>query len=129
MKKADLTDAEWKVMKIVWELETCSARDVYTIGGERYEWAPTTVKTYLSFLVNKGYLSAKKKGNSFIYKPKRSLISTLQRAGDHLLEKTLDGADGPLLAYLVKRSQLSKADLTEIRQVLDEHEKRHSAEE
>ena len=129
MKKADLTDAEWKVMKIVWELESCSARDVYTIGGERYGWAPTTVKTYLSFLVNKGYLSAKKKGNSFVYKPKRSLLSTLQRAADNLLEKTLEGADGPLLAYLVKRRRLSKQDLEDIREVLDEHEKRHSDEE
>lgn len=126
MKKAELTDAEWKVMRIVWELKNCSARDVYTIGGERYGWAPTTVKTYLSFLVNKGYVAAKKKGNSFVYRPKRSLISTLQGAADKLLEKTLEGADGPLLAYLVKRSRLSQKDLDDIRELLDEHEERQS---
>ena len=37
-KPAQLTDAEWKVMRIVWQLKTCAARDVYELAGERYGW-------------------------------------------------------------------------------------------
>ena len=78
-RPSDLTDAEWKVMRIVWQLKTCAARDVYEVAGAEYGWAPTTVKTYLSLLVEKGYLSATRVGNSFLYKPKKSVLQSLKR--------------------------------------------------
>lgn len=120
----DLTDSEWKVMRIVWELKSCAARDVYEIAGKRHAWAPTTVKTYLSLLVEKGYLSTTRVGNSYLYKPKRGLLNALQRAADVLLEKTLDGTDGPLLSYMLKKSKLSQSEIEELRQLLDETQSR-----
>ena len=32
-ERKDLSKAEWKVMKIVWELQKAMAREVYTIAG------------------------------------------------------------------------------------------------
>ncbi len=127
-KPAQLTDAEWKVMRIVWQLKSCAARDVYELAGEEFGWKPTTVKTYLSLLVNKGYLSTTRVGNSYLYRPKRSLLHSLQRAADSLLEKTLDGSDGPLLAYMLKKSRLSEKEIAELRELLDESESRVSEE-
>lgn len=48
-----LTPPEWKVMNIVWNKKTCSARDVYLLAGELYGWGPNTVRTYLKGLVNR----------------------------------------------------------------------------
>ncbi len=33
-----LTTAEWKVMKIVWRLKACAARDVYEEAGRDFGW-------------------------------------------------------------------------------------------
>ncbi|HEX9793305.1 MAG TPA: BlaI/MecI/CopY family transcriptional regulator [Planctomycetota bacterium] len=41
-KPASLTRAEWKVMRIVWQLGACSARQVYTAAGEEHGWAAST---------------------------------------------------------------------------------------
>ena len=42
VERKDLSKAEWKVMKIVWELQKAMAREVYTIAGEQHAWAPAT---------------------------------------------------------------------------------------
>ena len=76
-ERKDLSRAEWKVMKIVWELKKAMAREVYTIAGERYSWTPATVKTLLKRLVDKGYVSTTPVGNGFVYRPARSALSTL----------------------------------------------------
>jgi BlaI family penicillinase repressor len=124
-KNADpLTPAEWKVMRIVWALESCASRDVYEEAGERYGWSPSTTKTHLRRLVDKGYLSTTRVGNSFLYRPASSAIRSLQRAADRLLENTLDGTKAPLLAYMVKKSRLSADELDALRELLDAYERR-----
>ena len=82
-------------MQIVWRLKSCAAREVYVVAGEEFGWAPTTVKTYLSLLVEKGQLTTTRVGNSFLYKPKTSLLKSLRQAADSLMEKTLSGTGGP----------------------------------
>jgi BlaI family penicillinase repressor len=119
-RSAALTPNEWKVMQIVWRLKTCAARDVYTVAGEEHGWAPTTVKTYLSLLVEKGNLTATRVGNSFLYKPKASLLTSLRQAADNLMEKTLGDTGGPLLAYMIGKSRLTAGEIADLRRVLSE---------
>jgi BlaI family transcriptional regulator, penicillinase repressor len=115
----DLSRAEWKVMKIVWELEKAMAREVYTIAGERYSWTPATVKTLLKRLVDKGYVSTTPVGNGFVYRPARTALSTLGSAADALITNTVAGATGPLLAHLVERMPLNEGDLDALQKLID----------
>ena len=117
--KDPLSPAEWRIMRIVWRLKECAARDVYTEAGEEHGWSVSTVKTMLRRLVEKGYLKAKPVGNSFLYRPAKSAIASLTRAADTLLDNTLEGTTGPLLAYMVKKSELSDAEVAELRALLD----------
>src|SRR3954449_12558385 len=116
-----LTAAEWKVMKIVWRLKSCAARDVYEEAGRVHGWAPSTTKTVLRRLVDKGHLTATPVGTSYLYKPARPAWRSLAGAADTLLGNTLEGMDGKLLAYMVKRSKLTPEDLAQLRALLDEH--------
>ena len=54
-----LTPAEWKIMKIVWEKKSCAARDVYTVASREHDWTPSTTKTFLRRLTEKGYLKTR----------------------------------------------------------------------
>jgi BlaI family transcriptional regulator, penicillinase repressor len=122
-----LTAAEWKVMKIVWRRKSCAARDVYEEAGEAHGWAPTTTKTLLRRLVEKGHLTATPVGTSFLYRPARPPWTSLAGAADTLLDNTIEGMGGKLLAYMVKKSRLTPDDLTQLRQLLDEHTAGESA--
>ncbi len=121
-----LTVAEWKVMKIVWRLKNCAARDVYEEVARVDGWAPTTTKTVLRRLVDKGHLVAKPIGTSHLYRPARPAWRSLAGAADTLLNNTLEGMDGKLLAYMVKKSKLTPEDLAQLRSLLDEHARAES---
>jgi BlaI family transcriptional regulator, penicillinase repressor len=116
-----LTVAEWKVMKIVWRQKSCSARSVYEEAGASHGWAPSTTKTLLRRLVEKRHLSVTPVGTSYLYRPARPAWQSLAGAADTLLDNTLEGMDGKLLAYMVKKSRLTPDDLAQLRALLDEH--------
>jgi BlaI family transcriptional regulator, penicillinase repressor len=116
-----LTAAEWKVMKIVWRRKSCSSREVYEEARQAHGWAPTTTKTMLRRLVEKSHLSVTPVGTSYLYRPARPAWQSLAGAADTLLENTLEGMDGKLLAYMVKKSRLTPDDLAQLRAVLDDH--------
>lgn len=115
-----LSPAEWKVMKIVWQLKSCAARDVYTRACDEFGWTPSTVRTLLGRLADKGFLKTKPIGNCLVYRPARSFLRSIQDAADDLLDKTLAGKAGPLLSYMVQKSDLSQEEIEELRSLLDQ---------
>lgn len=118
-ERKDLSKAEWKVMKIVWELQKAMSREVYTIAGEQYSWAPATVKTILKRLTTKGYISATPIGNGFVYRPIHSATTLLQSAADNLLTHAIEGTTGPLLVHMVEQSALNADDLESLQKLID----------
>jgi predicted transcriptional regulator len=119
----DLSAAEWKVMKIVWDLQKGMAREVYTIAGKAYGWAPPTVKTLLKRLVDKGYLTTTEVGNGFVYRPAQSALAILRNAADTLLQHATRAATGPLLAHMVESSPLGEDDLDALQKLIEEKKK------
>ena len=58
-------------------------------------------------------------GTSYLYRPARPAWQSLAGAADTLLDNTLEGMDGKLLAYMVKKSRLTPDDLAQLRAILD----------
>ena len=53
-KAPGISEAEWDVMKVVWDHEPIAASDVADKLAAEREWHPQTVKTMLTRLVGKG---------------------------------------------------------------------------
>jgi predicted transcriptional regulator len=122
-ERKDLSKAEWKVMKIVWELRKAMAREIYSIAGQEHSWTPATVKTLLNRLVEKGYVTTTRVGNGFVYRPAGDALSTLQSAADALLTNAVEGVTGPLLAHMVERTSLSVEDLDALQKLIEAKKK------
>ncbi len=116
----ELSKSEWKVMKIVWSLKKAMAREVYSIAGNEQNWSPTTVKTLLKRLVEKGYLNTTQIGNGFVYRPTQSAIVSLRSAADTLLDNAVEGTTGPLIQHMLESISLSESDLHELQKLLDD---------
>jgi BlaI family transcriptional regulator, penicillinase repressor len=106
-------------MTVVWRLKKCSAREVYAETKRQFGWSPSTAKSVLARLVDKGYLKTTQVGNSFLYRPARSALKTLLDAADALVDRLLEGTTGPVLAHLVKTSKLSPDELAELKALID----------
>ena len=115
----ELTAAEWKVMRIVWEERKAMTREVYTIAFERHGWSPATVKTLLRRIIDKGYLMVTQIGNGFLYRPTLPSLSVVRRAVESLLDNAVDGT-GPVLVQLVENTPLSDDDLDSLQKMIDQ---------
>jgi BlaI family penicillinase repressor len=119
----NLTQAEWKIMRIAWRRRSCMARHVYEEACQQHGWAISTVKTLLRRLVEKGHLKTSKVGNTFVYRPRQPALKSLLAAADHLIENALSGMAGPLVMHLVRKSDLSPEEIAELRSLLDSHQR------
>lgn len=117
-----LTPAEWKVMKVVWRnrYHGCAARDVYTETAKTEGWAPTTTKSILRRLVDKGHLTARPVGNSHLYEPAGSALKSLLAAADSLLANMLEGTTGLVITHMLEKIRLTDDELARLRQLIDD---------
>ncbi len=115
----DPTAAEWKVLRTVWDAGQVTTREVLAALEEETGWSASTVKTLLRRLEEKGHLRSKRVGNSFLYSARRSPLGPLRRAADLLMERAGGERLGSVLAYLVRSSKLSDADIEELRDLID----------
>ncbi len=123
-----LSPAEWKIMKVVWERKSCAARDVYDAVKTTLGWSPSTAKTYLRRLVDKGHLKTKQVGNCYLYEPVTSAYKMARKAADVLIENTKDELLAPLIVHMVKKGKLSPENIQKMREILDEYEEAQSEE-
>ena len=118
-----ITEAEWKVMKLLWEKSPLPAYDVIQALGEKEQWHSNTVKTLLARLTKKKALGTRKYKNLFLYYPLVSEEECIQAESDSLLERLFGGAVTPLLVHFARRRKLTKKDLDQLRKILDGKEK------
>ena len=104
-KPPELTEAEWTIMKVVWENQPCAAGTVQEALVNDLGWAYSTVKTTMDRMVGKGLLQIKKIRNLQLFSAK---VSRKQVAGwefRRMLSRAFDGALGPMMQYLVENEE------------------------
>ena len=116
-----LSDAEWQVMKAVWQKAPCLAQDVILHLAEMSTWSQATVKTLLNRLVAKGALLFEKNGKSYIYRPAFTETELRADVADSFLDRVFDGALAPMLAHFVQSKRLSKKEIESLESLLKKH--------
>lgn len=101
-------------MKVVWERERATVRDVYEALLEHRKVAYTTVMTMMKILEQKGFLKKSQEDRAYLYRPaqaKRQVIGAMVR---DFINRVFNGSAEPLLVHLVEDHHLSQKDLEEI---------------
>jgi BlaI family penicillinase repressor len=114
-----ITDAEWDVMKVLWERGEAGAQEVTEALVVERNWRPQTVKTLLNRLVKKGAVAYVEEGRRFIYRPKVSRDAVVKAESRSFLSRVFDGAVTPALVHFLKLGNLSKADIEELKKTLE----------
>lgn len=86
-KRNLITDAEWQVMRVLWERSPQTALQMTSALFDEKEWGPTTVKTFLARLVEKHLIAFEKQDRGYAYYPlvserycvKQEMKAVLQR--------------------------------------------------
>src|SRR6266853_5954005 len=106
-KRAELTRAEWTLIKAVWANEPCSAPQLQEKLERETGWTYSTVRTFLDRMTAKGLLTAQKFGKYTSY---RSVITRKEAQRNELLyalRHAFNGALAPMVQCLLESGELS----------------------
>ncbi|MEN3944102.1 BlaI/MecI/CopY family transcriptional regulator [Prosthecobacter sp. SYSU 5D2] len=117
-----ISDAEWTVMKVLWERGASTVAEVVKELEGRLHWKPRTVQTLIRRLAEKGALAVETVGREFRYSPAVAQDECQHEESRSFLERVFDGRLTPFVAGLMEREQVSKDDLEALRKVLREAE-------
>lgn len=114
MKSPKITDAEMRVLQLLWDESQLGASEVAGRLPQSLGWSLTTVKTLLSRLVAKGVVAATPEGRRFLYRPlvRREEVAAGQAGG--LLDRLFGGRVSPLVAQLAEQGAIDPDDLAEL---------------
>jgi BlaI family penicillinase repressor len=118
-----MTNAEWEVMVVSWQHAPVAASVVAGQLHESKHWSNATVRTLLRRLVTKGALDQQFDGKKYLYTPLVSMEDCVHQESDSFWDRVLVRASSSALLHLVKRADLSKDDIQELRRILREKEK------
>lgn len=105
-------------MKIVWERDRATVRDVYEALLERRKIAYTTVMTMMNILEQKKYLRKAAGDRAYVYqpaKPKQQVIKGMVR---EFVDRVFNGSAEPLLVHLIEDRKLTRKELDEIARMI-----------
>ena len=113
------TELELEILKTLWgegPLRVQQVRDA--LVGFR-DLAYSSVTTIMNIMVDKKYLSRRKDGPSFVYKPRVSRTVTTERMLKDVVDRAFDGSAAAVMLRLLETSELGRADTKKIRSFLD----------
>jgi len=121
-KSPHLTDAELRLMEVLWNLGSATVSDVVEALPGRVPLAYSTVLTTLRILETKGYLKHTKEGRAFIYRPLIGRDQERQKAVTHLLRRFFDNSPAALMLNLIEDEKISPAELARLRKRIGEEQ-------
>jgi BlaI family transcriptional regulator, penicillinase repressor len=110
----ELTQAEWSVIKAVWETEPCTAPAIQEKLFQPTGWTYSTVRTLMDRMVAKGVLRARKEGKMTIY---HSAVARAQAQRGELfyaLKHAFNGALTPMVQCLLESNDLDADELKKL---------------
>jgi BlaI family penicillinase repressor len=119
----ELTEAEWTVIKAVWDNEPCDAPAIQRKLLKKTGWTYSTVRTLLDRMAAKELLTAQKVRNQTLY---RSVVTPVQAQRGELLyalKHAFNGALTPMVQCLIESRELSVEELTRLESLIKARKK------
>lgn len=111
----EMTPAELRVMKALWQLGKGSVAEVRTeLAARGQELAYTTVMTLLGRLATKGAVVVDREREPFVYRPAHRRESVLRDRLRAFVRDVFDGQADSLVLRLVEDEALSREELKAI---------------
>jgi predicted transcriptional regulator len=121
-RSLSLTDAEARVMAVLWALKEATVTDV--VAGLKRKRAVTysTAQTMLRILEDKGYVTHEKVARAFVYRPVVDERQARRRALKHLVSRLFNGSTSLLVLNVLEDDAMDPAELKRLKQLIENAE-------
>jgi len=120
MTATQLGRVQLLIVQTLWKLGRATAREITDALNESEPIAHSTVQTLLRSLEEKGSITHKVVGRTFVFVPLVQEDKYKRRATRDLLERVFGGDVRSLVAHLLQNEEVSRKELDEIRRLIEE---------
>ena len=118
-----ISEAEFEVMRVVWDLAPVSTNEITDQLLQTTDWSPKTIQTLIRRLVTKGALTYEKQGRMFVYTAAGEEDEYLRSKTSSFVEHYFNGNISALVSSFLESDALSAEDIESLRDVLSEADK------
>jgi BlaI family transcriptional regulator, penicillinase repressor len=118
------TDAELELLTILWSRGPSTVREIHNVATERKPAQYTTVLKLLQIMADKGLVHRDEKERAHVYRAACPPERTRKQLASDLMKRAFGGSAASLMQGALSDRKISKAELAELRRLLDEHERR-----
>jgi predicted transcriptional regulator len=114
------TERELQLLKVLWERGEATVREVYEALRDEVPIVQNTVQAFLRLMEEKGLVSHRTEGRTFVYRATSSGARTKKDLLSGLLATVFDGALDELVASALAAKKPSAAELARLRELLEQ---------
>ncbi len=118
-KSPTLTEAELRLMDILWDRGESTVADVVAAIPKRQALHYSTVLTTMRILEQKGYIAHRQEGRAFVYRPVVDRTDARRSAVKHLLSRFFDDSPELLVLNVIQEEHLDIAELERLRSLVE----------
>ena len=123
-KTRSISEAEWKIMKLLWRQAPQPAYDLAQTLERTDQWNQRMVKTLLSRLLRKGAVGFKTYKNLYLYYPRVSEEACVMEESESFLQRVFNGSLSLMLVHYARNKKLSGSEIDALRKIIDEQKGR-----
>jgi len=113
-----LTDAESRVMSVLWQRQTATVGDVVAALTQERAVTYSTVQTILRILETKGFVTHDKVARAFVYRPAVDERQARQRALKHLVARLFNGSPSLLVLNVLEDEAIDRTELKRLKKLI-----------
>ena len=117
-----LSEAEWKVMNVLWEEAPQTIMQLTHRFQETTGWTKHTIMTFLKRMEDKGAVYYENGTRAKLYYPKIERQEAVLQETEEFLERVFDGRMGLMLNTMVEQKALSGKEISELYEILRQAE-------
>jgi predicted transcriptional regulator len=121
------TERELQILKVLWDRGEATVREVYETLRDDVPIVFNTVQAFLRLMEEKGLVSHRTEGRTFVYRAVSSGERTKKDLLSGLIDSVFDGALDELVASAFAAKKPSREELARLRALLAEAERRRGA--
>ena len=118
------TDAELEILTVLWSRGPSTVREIHEVTAKRKATQYTTVLKLMQIMAEKGLVRRNEEQRAHVYEAASPPEWTQKQLAGDLLQRAFNGSATRLMQGALSSRKTSKAELAELRKLLDEYEKR-----
>jgi predicted transcriptional regulator len=118
------TASELEILRVLWARGPSTVREVYDALREKKELGYTTVLKLLQIMTAKGTVRRDEGQRAHVYEACQPATETKRQLVGDVLQRVFEGSASELMIHALEGRRTSKKELEELRNLLDEYERR-----